>query len=169
MRTARENARRIRGGAKLILLAGVGSGLALAAQVLGYYIGMTYAQSAYLVQVIDIVLFLSFVAAGAGLYLALGGIANEVEDGAGTVTPTCEENPPSPVGVPVDEYIRVVRANQRTGRRDAFALVTFGAVWLVLSPLAPDFYRFAFYMAAIASIALGLLYLAWESIDGRRR
>ncbi len=172
MRSARENARRIRGGGNLVLIGGVTLGLGFLAQVVSAFVGSTPQQLANTILITDIDIFLSFVCAGLGAYLAFSGLANEVEAGAVAVAPAPREEGPTSTtrpGVPVEEYIRVVKANQRTGRRDAFAFITFGAVWLVLSPLAPDFYRFAFYMAAIASIALGLLYLAWERIDGRGR
>lgn len=81
MKTARQNAARIRGGAKLLLAAAAAAGAALVVQMLGQILQLTYSQLQGLVQLIDLTVAASFVAAGVGLWLAFTGIAEELEAG----------------------------------------------------------------------------------------
>lgn len=84
MKSVHQNAKKIRAGAKLLLMAAVVLGLAFIVQVIPAVlrIAMTYEQQAYLIYVTDSVVFAAFVAAGVGAYLAFAGIADELEAGA---------------------------------------------------------------------------------------
>ncbi len=79
MKTAKENAQRIRAGGKLMLLVAAAVGVALLAQVAASALHVSYEQSQYLVAIIDIILFLAFIGGGVGLWLAFSGIADELE------------------------------------------------------------------------------------------
>lgn len=84
MNSVQQNAKKIRAGAKLLLVAAVVLGLSFIAQVIPAVlkIAMTYEQSAYLIEITDAVVFVAFVATGVGAYLAFSGIADELEAGS---------------------------------------------------------------------------------------
>lgn len=83
MKSVQQNTKKIRGGAKLLLAAAVVLGLAFIMQVIPAVlkVAMTYEQSAYLIEITDAAVFVAFVAAGMGAYLAFAGIADELEAG----------------------------------------------------------------------------------------
>lgn len=79
----KKNAKKIRAGAKLLLVAAVVLGLAFIAQIIPavLHVAMTYEQQALYIYITDSMVFAAFVAAGVGAYLAFAGIADELEAG----------------------------------------------------------------------------------------
>lgn len=83
MKSGKQNAKKIRAGAKLVLLGAVALGLSLVAQITPavMHIAMTYDQQNTLLYTTDSLVVAAFLAAGVGAYLAFTGIADELEAG----------------------------------------------------------------------------------------
>ncbi len=79
MKSAKENARRIRAGAWLLLIAAVATGSAIVMQTIGPFLSLQYPRTLIEGAIAALLIFVAFLAAGIGAWMVFTGVADELE------------------------------------------------------------------------------------------